>query len=93
MLKLFSHEQSRTDRNQLNKLTLNVYRLVSKLSSPEFNLLIQQYDVIGLAETKTDGTDSYLEIPGYKIFFHNRSCISSILGGILPLVKHNYVHI
>ena len=67
---------------------------MSKLLSPEFNLLIQQYVVIALAETKTDGTDSYLEIPGYKIFFHNRSCISSnILGGILPLVKHNYVHI
>ena len=73
----------------MNILTLNVCGLASKLLSPEFNSLIQQYDVIGLQETKTDDTDSYLEIPGYKMFFHNRSCISRYRsGGIVLLVKH-----
>ena len=73
----------------MNILTLNVCGLASKLLLPEFNSLIQQYDVIGLQETKTDDTDSYLEIPGYKMFFHNRSCISRYRsGGIVLLVKH-----
>ena len=38
--------------------------------------LINQYDIIGLQETKTDDTDSYIEITGYKIFFHNRHSLS-----------------
>lgn len=56
--------------------------------SPEFISLIQQHDVIGLQETKTDDTDTCIDIPGYKLFFHNRCCISRYRsGGIALLVK------
>ena len=69
---------------------MNVCGLASKLLSPEFLSLIQQYDIVGLQETKTDDTDNYLEIPGYTIFFHNRACISRYRsGGIALLVKDN----
>ena len=85
-----NHEQIRAEQNKLKILTLNVCGLASKLLSPEFLSLIQQYDIIGLQETKTDDTDSYLEIPGYTIFFHNRACISRYRsGGIALLVKDN----
>ena len=51
--------------------------------------LINQYDIIGLQETKTDDADSYIEIPGYKIFFHNRNSMSRYRsGGIIILVKN-----
>ena len=51
--------------------------------------LINQYDIIGLQETKTDDADSYIEIPGYKIFFHNRHSLSRYRSrGIILLVKN-----
>ena len=45
--------------------------------------------LFGLQETKTDDADSYIEIPGYKIFFHNRNSLSRYRsGGIILLVKN-----
>ena len=66
--------------------------LVSKLKCPEFSTLIKEYDLIGIQETKTDDVDSYIEIPGYEIFFHNRENISRYRsGGIALIVKKNLV--
>ena len=42
--------------------------LTSNLLSPEFISLINQNDIIGLQETKTDESDTYIDIPGYKLF-------------------------
>ncbi|MEW8546419.1 MAG: endonuclease/exonuclease/phosphatase family protein, partial [Candidatus Thiodiazotropha sp.] len=78
----------KTHIKQLNILTLNVCGLSSKLKCPDFISFLNQYDIIGLQETKTDDTDSHIEIPGYKIFFHNRSCLSRYRsGGIALIVK------
>lgn len=77
-------------RSDIKILTLNVCGLSSKLISPEFLLLVKQHDIIGVQETKTDDTDTYLDIPGYKIFYHNRQCISRYRsGGIALIVKEN----
>ena len=71
---------------QLKFLSLNVCGLVSKLKCPDFLSLINEYDIIGVQETKTDDEDSYIEIPGYDVFFHNRSCISRYRSGGLELI-------
>ena len=53
--------------------------------------LINQYDIIGLQETKTDDADSYIEIPGYKIFFHNRNSLSRYRSGSIILLVKNEI--
>ena len=54
--------------------------------------LIKEHDIIGLLETKMD-TDTFLDIPGYKIFYHNRERISRYRsGGIALVVKKIYYH-
>ena len=82
------YNDGKTHINQLKILTLNVCGLNSKLKCPEFISFLNHYDIIGLQETKTDDTDTHIEIPGYKIFFHNRSCLSRYRsGGIALIVK------
>ncbi|MCG8112265.1 MAG: reverse transcriptase domain-containing protein [Candidatus Thiodiazotropha taylori] len=77
-----------TQINDLKILSLNVCGLSSKLKCPEFIELINQYEIIGLQETKTDDADTYIELPGYTICFHNRTNISRYRsGGIVLLVK------
>ncbi|MEW8546328.1 MAG: reverse transcriptase family protein [Candidatus Thiodiazotropha sp.] len=76
----------------LKILSLNVCGLVTKLKCPEFVSLIQEYDLIGIQETKTDDADSYIDIPGYEIFFQNRENISRYRsGGIALIVKKSLV--
>ena len=59
----------------------------SKLNCPEFINLINSYDIVGVQETKTDELDT-VDIPGYKVFLNNRSCISrNRSGGIGLIVK------
>ena len=77
---------SQTGKTQLRILSLNVCGLVSKLKCPDFLSLINGYDLIGLQETKTDDVDSYIEIPGFEIFFHNRDCISRYRSGGMALI-------
>ena len=51
--------------------------------------LIKEHDIIGLLETKMD-TDAFLDIPGYKIFYHNRERISRYRSsGIALVVKED----
>lgn len=84
------NNDGKTHINELKILTLNVCGLNSKLKCPEFISFLNQYDIIGLQETKTDDTDTHIEIPGYKIFFHNRSCLSRYRsGGIALIVKEH----
>lgn len=88
--KSVKHMQHLTGKTHLEILTLNVCGLNSKLISPEFMSLINQYDIIGVQETKTDDTDTFIEIPGYKLFYHNRNCLSRYRsGGIALIVKEN----
>ena len=76
----------------LRLLSLNVCGLVSKLNCPDFLSLIREYDIIGLQETKTDDVDTYLEIPGYEIIFHNRKRVSRYRsGGIVLIAKKELV--
>ena len=81
-----------TEKTTLKVLSLNVCGLVSKLKCPEFISLIQEYDLIGIQETKIDDVDSYVEIPGYEIYFQNRVAISrNRSGGIALIVKKKFV--
>ena len=76
----------------LKILSLNVCGLVSKLKCPEFVSLINEYDLVGIQETKTDDVDSHIDIPGYDIYFHNRDNISRYRsGGIALIVKKKFV--
>ena len=76
----------------LKILSLNVCGLVSKLKCPEFVSLINEYDLVGIQETKTDDADSHIDIPGYDIYFHNRDNISRYRsGGIALIVKKKFV--
>ena len=80
----------RLKKTTLKVLSLNVCGLVSKLKCPEFISLIQEYDLIGIQETKADDLNSYVEIPGYEIYFQNRVAISRYRsGGIALIVKRN----
>lgn len=74
---------------ELNILSLNCCGLNSKLKCPEFLELINRYEIIGLQETKTDDADTYIEIPGYTLFFHNRNCLSRYRSGGIALVVKN----
>ena len=63
--------------------------LVSKLKFPEFINLINQFDIVGIQESKTDNTD-VINIPGYSVFSHNRARISRFRsGGIILIVKND----
>ena len=76
----------------LKILSLNVCGLVSKLKCPEFVSLINEYDLVGIQETKTDDVDSHIDIPGYDIYFHNRDNISRYRsGGIALIVKKKFM--
>ncbi|MCW4346970.1 MAG: reverse transcriptase domain-containing protein [Candidatus Thiodiazotropha endolucinida] len=82
-----SPSQSHSENKRLNFLSINVCGLISKLNCPEFISLVNNYDIIGLQETKLDDIDT-IEIPGYTAFFNNRSCSSrNRSGGIALLIK------
>ena len=65
--------------------------LKSKLLYPEFVNLIEQYDIIGIQESKLDDVDN-INIQGYQVFTNNRTAISRHRsGGIAILLKMNYL--
>lgn len=69
-------------------MNLNVCGLASKLRFPEFTDFIENYDIIGLQECKTDDADELL-IPGYKLILNNRQHLARYRsGGIALLVKN-----
>jgi hypothetical protein len=73
--------------DKLNILSLNVCGLKSKCNYPEFTSLLNNYDIIGLQETKLDNLD-HIEIANFKLFFKNRTDISNRKsGGIAIAVK------
>ena len=61
---------------------------MSKLKCPEFVSLLNDYDVIGIQETKTDDL-GVIDIPGYHVFLHNRSCNSRYRSGGKALMVKN----
>ena len=73
----------------LKFLTINVCGIKSKLKFPDFCYYIQEYDFIGINETKLDEFDT-LEIEGYNIFCLNRNNKKAVRsGGVALLVKSN----
>ena len=57
----------------LQFVSINVFGMKSKLKFPDFGHFIQNYDIIGVNETKLDNYDT-LEIDGLSIFI----CIESL---------------
>ena len=79
--------QNRKIDNQLKILSLNVCGLITKSNYPEFIELIQNYDIIGIQESKTDDCD-FVNIPGYNVYLNNREKMSRRRsGGIALLVR------
>ena len=82
-------DSSRAGKTQLKLLSLNVCGLTARLRCPEFNELLQSYDIIALQESKTDDTDNIV-LPGYVYVSNNRAKLSRYRsGGIVLLVKEN----
>ena len=65
-------EKSHVAQESLSFLALNVCGLKTKLLCPDFLDFVSQFDVIIFTETKLDDTDK-VEIPGYTVFYKNRS--------------------
>ncbi|MES9881062.1 MAG: reverse transcriptase domain-containing protein [Sedimenticola sp.] len=66
---------SENESAQLTFLSLNVCGLKSKLLLPEFHDYIQDYDIIGFQETKTDLIDE-ITLPNFNLYFKHRRKIS-----------------
>ena len=72
-------------------MSLNVCGLKSKLNCPEFISLINQYDIIGVQESKLDDVDS-IAINGYSIYTKNRKIVARYRsGGIVLIVKNELI--
>ena len=85
-----TNTSSNSNETNLNILTLNVCGLTTRQIYPEFLDLINQYDIIGLQETKLDLTNAAQFLDGYKIFCKHGKPISKVKsGGIAIAVKHN----
>ena len=79
-------------KSQIKILSLNTCGLKSKLLCPDFVSFIDQYDIIGIQESKLDDVDK-LQIPGYQIFSNNRKALLRYRsGGITLLVKLKWLH-
>ena len=70
----------------LRIFSLNVCGLKSKPQGVDFKKFINNYDNIGLSETKLSDLDE-LEIPGYEIYIKNRKNSRTVSGGRALLVK------
>ena len=69
-------------------LSINVCGLKSKLLCPEFVSFIEQYDIIGIQESKLDDVDN-VQIQGFQVFSNNRTSVSRYRsGGITLLIKN-----
>ena len=71
--------------NQLQLLSINVRGLKSKLLCPEFVNLIEQYDIIGIQESKLDDVDN-INIQGNQVFTNNRTAISRHRSGGIAIL-------
>ena len=69
-------------------LSINVCGLKSKLLCPEFVSFIEQYDIIGIQESKLDDVDN-VQIQGFQVFSNIRTSVSRYRsGGITLLIKN-----
>lgn len=67
--------------------SINVCGLKSKQIYPEFISFIQQFDIIGLQETKLDNLDT-IELDGFRLFFkHRKEIAKRRSGGIVLCVR------
>ena len=64
--------------SNLRLLTLNVCGLRAKTLFPEFTNLVNEHDIIGLQETKTDQIDQIddIDLKGYTLYYKHRKNIS-----------------
>ena len=79
------------DQNfDLKLVSINVCGLKSKQACPEFINMLNNYDIIGLQETKMDDLDSFL-LDGFTIHFKNRKTVTKRKsGGIAIAIRDKY---
>lgn len=66
---------------------MNVCGIKSKLVNPDFDILIKQYDILILVETKTDEFDE-LKLPNdYTYFAKHSKKFTKKSGGIVIIIK------
>ena len=77
----------------INFLYLNVCGLKPKLNIPEFNELIQTYDIVSCVETKLDDLD-IVNVDNFVVVQKNRKQkVKRKSGGIAVMIKKNiYKH-
>ena len=71
-------------------LANNVCVLKSKLLCPEFVSFIQQYDIIGIQESKLDDVDK-MQIQGFQVFSNNHTSVSGYRSGCITLLIKNEI--
>ena len=84
------HRHTNLNVNKLNKLNityLNVCGISSKLLNPDFETLINNYDILVLVETKTDEYDN-IKLPNeYACYAKHRKKIKKKSGGIIIIYR------
>ena len=79
-----------SDRN-INFLYLNVCGLKPKLNIPEFNELIQTYDIVSCVETKLDDLD-IVNVDNFVVVQKNRKQkVKRKSGGIAVMINKKYL--
>ena len=89
---------SRSKRSTLRIYYVNVCGLKSKLHCPDFIDVLNEYDIVCFAETKTDRADiPIIDIPGFICYIKNRTDLTiRRSGGIAIYVKQElspFVHL
>ena len=86
------HRHTNLNVNKLNITYLNVCGISSKLLNPDFETLINNYDILVLVEAKTDEYD-IIKLPNeYACYAKHRKKIKKKSGGIIIIYKKNTVN-
>lgn len=70
--------------------SLNVGGLMSKLTYPDFQEFVENFDLVGLSETKLDKIDRP-DVNGYMLLNENRTSCKRKSGGVGVLIKNSLV--
>jgi len=85
---VISEKHDLLSSHDLKFAVLNICGLMNKLKYIETQEFIQNYDIVGLVETKLDNYDT-VQIKGYKFISLNRQVCRRKSGGIGLLVKES----
>lgn len=75
-------------QNVINLVTWNANSIRGRLKEFKYFLYKNNYDIVGICETKTDKKFS-LKLPGYQVYLNSRN---SFGGGVLIAIKENIAH-